>query len=60
MPVYEYECPECRRRFSRLRPMREMDEPCRCPHCGSEQAQRVLSLIAATQKTSAANCAPSG
>jgi putative FmdB family regulatory protein len=57
MPIYEYECPGCQKRFSRLRPIREMDEPCRCPECGNDQARRVLSLISATQK---ANCTPSG
>ncbi len=55
MPIYEYECPACGERFSRLRPMREVDEPSRCPKCGNEEARRVLSLIAAPQ-----SCTPAG
>lgn len=57
MPIYEYVCPECREKFSRLRPIREMDEPARCPGCGKEQARRVLSVVAAPRD---AACAPSG
>ena len=47
MPIYEYQCPECRERFSLLRPMRESDQPARCPKCGHEEARRVVSLCAA-------------
>jgi putative FmdB family regulatory protein len=55
VPIYEYECPKCGERFSRLRPMREMEEPAACPRCGEEQARRVLSVVAKP-----AGCAPSG
>jgi putative FmdB family regulatory protein len=61
MPIYEYECPECAERFSRLRPMRELDEPSRCPRCGNTEARRVLSQFATTSdKGGGAGCAPSG
>lgn len=58
MPIYEYRCPECGEQFSRLRPMRELEEPARCPRCGNEQARRVLSVVAAGPRSG--NCAPSG
>jgi putative FmdB family regulatory protein len=60
MPIYEYECPDCRERFSRLRPMREVGQPARCPKCGNEEARRVLSVFATGQGSSGAGCAPSG
>jgi len=59
MPIYEYECAECGERFSRLRPMREVDQPSRCPRCGAEQTRRVLSSFAVTHGP-APGCAPSG
>ena len=57
MPIYEYECPECGERFSRLRPMREMDAPTPCPRCQKAEARRVVSQFAAT---GIGNCAPAG
>ena len=54
MPIYEYLCEGCGERFSRLRPIREMDQPARCPKCGAETARRLISQVAA------ARCAPSG
>jgi len=55
MPIYEYQCPECGERFSRLRPMRESDQPSRCPKCGAPEARRVVSVPAPP-----AGCAPAG
>ena len=57
MPIYEYECPECGERFSRLRPMREMDAPTPCPRCQKAEARRVVSQFAATGMGS---CTPAG
>jgi putative FmdB family regulatory protein len=54
MPIYEYECRECGERFSLLRPMREMNEPARCPRCEAPEARRLISVPAAQA------CAPSG
>ncbi len=46
MPLYEYYCQRCRRRFELLRPSSRMDDPASCPegHAGGE---RVLSSFAA-------------
>ena len=43
MPIYEYECRNCGRRFERLQSFH--DEPVRvCPHCGGE-TRRVLQPV---------------
>ena len=43
MPIYEYECRECRQRFEKLQSIN--DEPIRvCPNCGGE-TRRVLQPV---------------
>ncbi len=46
MPLYEYYCRQCEKKFELLRPMSRSDEPAACPS-GHAGAQRVLSLFAA-------------
>jgi putative FmdB family regulatory protein len=45
MPIYEYYCPRCDRKFEQLRPMARSDDPATCPQ-GHEGAGRVLSVFA--------------
>ncbi len=46
MPIYEYRCRKCRRRFSVLTlRVSEKVEP-RCEHCGSAEADRLMSRFA--------------
>jgi putative FmdB family regulatory protein len=45
MPVYEYQCDECGRTFELfLRSVKRKDAPV-CPHCGSEQVHKAISLF---------------
>ncbi len=46
MPIYEYECGACNHRFSETLSIRELatHKP-RCPRCGSEDVQRVVSQV---------------
>lgn len=46
MPLYEYYCESCERRFDLLRPISRMDDPAMCPQ-GHRGASRVLSTFAA-------------
>ncbi|MBZ5582829.1 MAG: zinc ribbon domain-containing protein [Acidobacteriia bacterium] len=46
MPIYEYRCPVCGRKFEKLRSLRDNDNDVRCPHCESEKVERVLSGFA--------------
>ncbi|HOW18128.1 MAG TPA: zinc ribbon domain-containing protein [Phycisphaerae bacterium] len=43
MPVYEYDCRQCRHAFEYLH--RSNDDKARCPSCGSEDVQRKLSVF---------------
>lgn len=46
MPLYEYYCESCDRRFELLRPMGRMDDAADCPS-GHGGGRRVLSTFAA-------------
>lgn len=43
MPIYEYECGDCRRRVSLLILNIHNPPPLRCPRCGGKHLTRVLS-----------------
>lgn len=51
MPLYEYICQQCQRRFDALRPMSSADAPIACPHCGSQETWRAISLFSAISST---------
>ena len=49
MPIYEYQCLDCGRTFSRLsRSVQSSEESpaIPCPECGSENTQRIVSNVA--------------
>jgi putative FmdB family regulatory protein len=50
MPIYEYNCSDCRRTFEKMRPMSKSDDEIACPDCGSTHTSRGLSLFAAFSK----------
>ena len=47
MPVYEYECPDCKKRFDVKLGVDEKREV-HCPECGAE-ARRVMSFTIKTK-----------
>jgi putative FmdB family regulatory protein len=62
MPLYEYVCEDCDRRFERLAPSREADES-KCPYCHTSRTRRLLSVVAGLgrhQQTTAQGCACGG
>ena len=42
MPIYEYECGECRKKFEHLQ-RRVGDVPTQCPHCAGRKLKKALS-----------------
>jgi putative FmdB family regulatory protein len=49
MPIYEYRCQSCHRRFSMLnRSFSEIKEPL-CTHCGSAGGTRLISQVTVIQ-----------
>ncbi len=47
MPLYDYRCEPCDRRFEAL--VRDLNQAVPCPHCGHEKAERLMSAPAAAQ-----------
>lgn len=58
MPLYEYECVQCKERFEKLIRGGVTEEDLRCPACGSTSLKRLVSLFGAVG-TGQANCVPS-
>lgn len=46
MPIYEYACAECGRQVSLLILNIHNPPPVRCPHCGGQRLERLLSRFA--------------
>ena len=45
MPLYDYVCYTCGNSFEKLRRMSDDDRDVRCPECGSENIERMLSTF---------------
>ena len=56
MPIYEYDCRECEKRFETL--VRSRDEKVACPECGSERVDKAWSTFHSKQgaSTTPASC----
>jgi putative FmdB family regulatory protein len=52
VPIYEYRCGACDERFDEL--VRHLEDPVRCPACGSEHPERLLSVFAGVGRSGAA------
>jgi putative FmdB family regulatory protein len=46
MPIYEFACQDCDRRFEELVKVNGAAVAVTCPQCGSTDAQRLLSMFA--------------
>lgn len=45
MPIYEYMCLDCNKKFDAIRPMSEADKPISCNFCSGNKTTRKLSLF---------------
>src|SRR5262245_12849535 len=52
MPIYEYRCPGCHKRFATivLSPSARREAPA-CPKCGRKKAERLVSRFATSPKS---------
>lgn len=64
MPLYEYECESCGERFEELVRSSSARQKPKCPACGSDKTQRVVSQFAVgrskPQPPSCPTCCPGG
>jgi putative FmdB family regulatory protein len=65
MPIYEYECKKCKKRFEHLL-KNARDLPSGCPHCGGKNIEKVFSGFSvamaqkATKTPACASCPSAG
>jgi putative FmdB family regulatory protein len=45
MPIYEYICLDCNKKFETIRPMSQADSPLACQTCGGENVKRKLAAF---------------
>lgn len=45
MPMYEYRCNQCGAKFEIIRGISAANEEIKCPKCGSEKTEKVLSVV---------------
>ena len=45
MPIYEYICKDCGKRFETLRSIKEADSPILCKICQSDHTHRAVSVF---------------
>jgi putative FmdB family regulatory protein len=62
VPLYEYRCATCGRRFEVLRRVGQGSEGVVCPECGQAEVEKQFSTFAGsvTGVGSGASCSPSG
>lgn len=46
MPMYEYQCRQCGEQYEELRRIQDADRDLKCPFCGAEDVERLLSAFA--------------
>lgn len=56
MPIFEYECKKCEKKFELL--VRSSSSPAECPLCGSKDVKKLLSTFAAKVESSGASSCP--
>lgn len=62
MPMYEYICNECGRRFEQFTWSSSSDDEILCPACGAANARKVMSAfgVGRSPGTSPSACGPVG
>ncbi len=54
MPIYEYECKKCAHKFDKFQRFGDSTKDLKCPKCGAENPERVISSFAS--KSSNSSC----
>ncbi len=56
MPIYDWKCGKCGKKFEAIAPMSEDGGKVRCPKCGHRGAVKQLSAVSLPGKPSAPSC----
>ena len=58
MPIYEYACKACEKKFEKLVKSMNSTEPVACPKCGSIKTSRALSVFAVGAESAKESSSP--
>jgi putative FmdB family regulatory protein len=58
VPIYEYECRNCKAKFEKLVRSMAGKQKVACPSCGSAKVERAMSVFAAQSQSSPAGGIP--
>ena len=59
MPVFDYDCEECRKKYDVYHKGKELEEDVICPSCGSKAHKKLMSIPAAPVVSGSSHSAPS-
>lgn len=59
MPIYEFECRKCGRKFETLMKIGREEIP-PCPECGSARTERLVSVFGSGSSKGSISCDPRG
>ncbi|MFO7937351.1 MAG: zinc ribbon domain-containing protein [Kiritimatiellia bacterium] len=59
MPIYEYQCDKCGRRFDFLA-KKISERPVKCPACGSKKLTKAFSAFSTGEKSSSGSACSTG
>jgi putative FmdB family regulatory protein len=64
MPLYEYQCKKCNRKFETLVSTSKTNDQVECPSCGSDETTKLLSSfcasVGAKNTSNKSSCSPKG
>lgn len=60
MPIYEYKCGKCEEKFELRRSFSDDDKDVKCPVCGAEETERLLSMFATSGVSSSGDSCSTG
>jgi putative FmdB family regulatory protein len=60
MPIYEYRCQKCGIVFEKIQITKEGEEPLKCPTCGADSPERVLSGFSSSKSSESSTSCGSG
>jgi putative FmdB family regulatory protein len=60
MPIYEYQCRKCERFFEKLHLGKDEAGAVKCPNCGAEGAEKVLSKFSSSKGEEASSSCGGG
>jgi putative FmdB family regulatory protein len=60
MPIYEYRCRKCGRIFEKIQKVEEGGDLLKCPSCGEQKPEKILSSFCSSRRSEPSSSCASG